>query len=637
MRFTLQPPLLSLLTCRRVLITALIYSLAIIPTKLLLMLLPGAEVRFGACIPVVMGMLWGPAGAVGSALGNFLGDFYAGDSLYVCFWGAIANFFLSYLPYKLWYGLKADAKTCFFIHDTRSFLKFLGIIFVTSFIFASMLTAIVRAMGNTSSIKSFFIFFSNNFDFPLLLGIPLLFLLRGSRLTFVLPPVQKKSARPYLLVLLAAAVGCLIFLAAAVAGSPGQQFDDTLFLAVITLLLIYVSRLPANYDPQPFNNDPRFFYSIGAKATTGFLQLAILSVLFIGFSIFITNPALLQTSQQLDLWQTIFTALLLSINIIFIAVLFILWQTEKKIVRPLIRLSQNARKFAGCQYLTAPAPVPKKNDAAQTVDEIDDLNDSFTKMTADLRRYVSDLSTAIAERETLAAQLNIAAEIQQNMLADTAKINQQLKQYQLFAGMFPAKEVGGDLYDCFFLDDEHLVILIADVAGKGIPAALFMMVTKALLKNNASASPGKILEQTNNTLCENNDSMMFVTVWLGIVHLPSGRLTYANAGHNYPLLQISDQRPEQLCQRSGPALGVCCNLSFPDHTAELPYNSRLLLYTDGINEAENRRHEFFGTDRLARRFERTHIPEDILFAVLEFSEGAEQSDDITVLWLERQS
>lgn len=636
MHFSTQPHFLSLKTFYRILITAFIYSLAIIPTKLLLMLLPGAEVRFAACIPVVMGMLWGPAGAVGSALGNFLGDFYSGDSLYVCFWGAVANFFLAYLPYKLWYAFKADSKTYLFIHDTRSFLKFLGIIFITSFLFASMLTAIIRAMGSASAIESFFIFFSNNFDFPLLLGIPILSLLRNSNLTFVRPPVQKKSSQTHLLSLLTAVICCIVFLLSSIGNTSSQLKTATAFLFITTFLLIYVCHIPANYDPQPFNDRTRFFYSISAKATTGFLQLAIFSVLFIGFSIFITNPALLKTSQQLDLWQAIFTTLLLSINIIFIAVLFILWQTEKKVVRPLIKLSQSARKFASCQYLTAPVVLPKTDIEKKSIDELDDLNDSFNKMTTDIKRYVADLSSAIAERENLSAQLNIAAEIQQNMLADTVKINQKLKQYQLFAAMFPAKEIGGDLYDCFFLDDDHLVILIADVAGKGIPAALFMMVTKALLKNNASASPGKILEQTNNTLCENNDSMMFVTVWLGIVQLSSGRIIYANAGHNYPLLQINDQNPKQLNQRSGPALGVRCNISFQDYTAELPYNSRLLLYTDGINEAENKRHEFFGTDKLAQRFKRTHIPEDILFAVLEFSEGAEQSDDITFLWLERK-
>lgn len=637
MRFMIQPPLLSFITCRRIMITAFIYSIAIIPTKLLLMLLPGAEVRFAACIPVVMGILWGPAGAIGSAVGNFLGDFYAGDDLYICFWGAVANFFLAYLPYKLWYSFRVDATTHLFIHDTRSFIKFLGIIFITALLFSTMLTAILNATGTASASESFFIFFSNNFDFPLLLGIPLLLLLRRSnRLTFALPPAESGSSKVHYFALLTALLLCLIFLLSIINRSALQALAANLYLFIMTLLLAYVCHMPVNYKLHYFNDQTRLFYSISAKATTVFLQLAILSVLFIGFSIFITNPALIHISQRLELWRAIFSTLLFSINIIFIAVLSILWQTEKTIVQPLIDLSKTAREFSSCQYLTAPAAVDLPRVNKETSDEIDDLTDSFYKMQTDIKRYVTDLGTAISERESLAAQLNIAAEIQQNMLADTGKINQQLKHYELFAGMFPAKEVGGDLYDCFFLDNNNLVIIIADVAGKGIPAALFMMVTKALLKNNASDSPGQILAKTNATLCENNDRMMFVTVWLGIVHLPSGKLTYANAGHNYPFLQTANQYPLQLNQRSGPALGVKNDLVFTDYTTFMPPNSRLLLYTDGISEAENNQHEFFGSTRLAKRFQRTHIPEDILFSVLEFSEGAEQSDDITVLWLERK-
>lgn len=637
MRFVVQPPLFSMFTYSRILITAFVYALAILPTKMLLMLLPGAEVRFAACIPVLAGILWGPAGAIGSALGNFIGDFYSGDTLSICFWGAAANFFLAYLPYKLWYSFKTNATTHLFIHDTRSFLKFLGIIFITAFIFATMLTAIVETYGKASTTESFFIFFSNNFDFPLLLGIPVLLLLRRSNLKFVIPPAKQRSSRNYYIALLSTFILSAIYLLPVFMSSPAQTVAARNYLIATFFLLSYFCFIPAKYNAKYFDEHPRIFYSISAKATTGFLQMAILSVLFISFSAFILNPELLKISQSLDLWQKIFSTLLFSINIIFIAVLFILWQTEKNVVGPLINLSKSARKFANYQYLTEPPSPLTTPSIKKAADEIDDLTDSFNKMTNDIKCYVTDLSKAIKERENMSAQLKIAADIQQNILADTSKMNDKLnKQYDLLAGMYPAKEIGGDLYDCFFLDKEHLVILIADVSGKGIPAALFMMVTKALLKNNVSNSPGRILSKTNDTLCEGNDSLMFVTVWLGIVHLPSGKLTYANAGHNYPLLQVSEQEPHWLKHRSGPALGIKCGLTFTDCEIDLPHNSKLLLYTDGINEAENNSHEFFGMDRLVNRFQRTHRPEDILFAILEFSEGAEQNDDITFLWLERK-
>ncbi len=632
MRISVQPQLFSTATIVRVLFTALIYAIAIIPTKLLLMLMPGAEVRFAACIPVVAGMMWGPAGAIGSALGNFAADFYTGSSLYICFWGAAANFFLAYLPYKLWYSLSKNTKPLLFVHDTRSFFKFLIIIFVTALLFSSLLTAIILPSARVNIAESFFIFFSNNFDFPLLFGLPLLLWLHSTNTVFFVPKPCHKNQRPYYISLLVAIALCAAFIAFITNSTELPAHFSVIYLTVMLILLAYASRMPAYPEIQPLS-DTDTFCSLSARATSCFLLLSIFSVLFVGFAVFIANPDLIKISKSLELWRTIFSTLLISINIIFIAMLFILWQTEKQVVLPLSKLSCMAHEFAGSgKLIHSEIPV---NFTGKT-DEIGMLYNSFYQMTSDINHYIADLSTAIAEKETITAQLDIAAKIQQGMLADTRSINRNLKGYEISAGMFPAREVGGDLYDCFYIDDEHLAILIADVSGKGIPAALFMTVTKALLKNNASLNPGKILEKTNNYLCENNEMMMFVTVWLGIVHLPSGSIIYANAGHNYPLVQSGISPSTRLKERSGPPLGAKYGISYKEYNLILPQESRLLLYTDGITEAENSHHEFYGAERLFHRFERAHIPDDILFSVLEFSEGTPQTDDITVLWLERK-
>lgn len=623
----------------KILLTALLYGLSILPGKMLLMLAPGAEVRFAACIPVVAGFLWGPAGAIGSALGNALGDFYSGDSLFICFWGAVGNFLLAYLPYRLWYGVRAK-DAALFIHDAKSCLKFFAIIFFTALNFAALLTAIVISSGLADTRQSFFIFFSSNFNFPLLFGLPILLWLRRKNFSFAVPEMQIKTqtadSKPKQQIVFAVATAAsVIFLL-----SNMQNISQTaalIFLAGNSLLLAAVCTLPPNYDAGLINEKRKNYSAIGARATSLLLLLAVVIICFTMALAYIIQRRAFPDMASPQLWQTLFTALLVSSNIIFLAVLFLLHKIEKQLVLPLRRLTQTAATLVASGYLQEKASsCDTEAEVGAEQNEISDLRASFAQMTCDIRSYIKNMSAAIAEKESIAAQLNVAAQIQQSSLPDTQEINQRLKGYSLTAGMFPAKEVGGDMYDCFMLPSGRLAIFIADVSGKGVPAALFMMAAKTLLQSYAQlGDPAKILSAVNDSLAENNSNMMFVTAWLGIIEPASGRMEYANAGHNYPLLQESGQPELWLRQRSGPALGVMPGLSYKNYAITLPPDSKLLLYTDGITEAENPRQEFYGAERLARRFQRAHISEDILFSVLEFTEGHPQSDDITFLWLSR--
>lgn len=635
MRFSAQPPLLSTTSFRRVITTALIYFAATLPTKLLLIIIPdGTEVRFSACVPVVLGIIWGPAGAIGSALGNFLGDLVLGYPIYIYIWGAISNFFIAYIPYKLWYSFTVNNKTPLFIHDTHSFLKFLVIILFNSLIVSTMLTALLESVGIAIPAQSFFIFFSNNFDFPLLLGIPILLFLRKTNINFVLPPVKPFSTKRYLTVLILLIVNSSYFLFTGYF-SNNMRFQLANYSLIInTCLLAYLCTIPGRYNPKYFTDNSSVFYSISSRVTANFLQLAILAILFISFSIIMINPSLIYLPEKEEQWHTIFSTMLFCINIIFLAVFFILRNTEQTMVQRLVKLTKSAHEFSQHDYLEVPKPLLMPSINTNAKDELDDLTESFQKMTKDIRHYVIDLSCAVAEKENLATQLQIAAEIQQSRLPNAEEFNNKLKNYYLFAQMTPAREIGGDLYDCFYLDDNHFVILIADVSGKGIPAALFMMTTKTLLKSNAALSPGKILTKTNNTLCEGNDNMMFVTAWLGIVELDSGKIIYANAGHNPPLLQQANSSPEWLKSRSGPALGIMPNINFKDYTTNIHLGGKLLLYTDGITEATNSLGEFFGNERLFQQFQDVDNPKDLLSALTDFGENTEQDDDITLLWLE---
>lgn len=619
----------------KILLTALLYGLSIIPGKMLLMLVPGAEVRFAACIPVVMGFLWGPAGAVGSALGNFAGDFYSGDPLFVCIWGAVCNFFLAFLPYKLWYGVRAQ-NAPLFIYDTQSCIKFFAVIFLTALNFAALLTGITISAGMLENSRSFFIFFSSNFNFPLLFGLPLLLWLRR-KTSLTLPCVPQKQAKQHfqLRALVLATVISICFLLYASSGATAEIALG--FLITNAILLAYVCTLPAAYDAELLKLQQKNYHSISAKATSLLLLLAVAVICFTILLAYFIQRRALPDEASLSLWQSLFTTLLISSNIIFIAIFLLLHRLEQYLVLPLRRLTHAATTLVSSGYLEQQQCPQNVQLYAKNQDEISDLWRSFNQMSCDIRSYIDNMAAAIAEKENIAAQLSVASQIQQSILPNMAPINEQLKNYTVTAGMFPAKEVGGDMYDCFFLPDGRLAILIADVSGKGMPAALFMMAAKTLLKSNGSlGDPAKILSAVNNNLAENNTNMMFVTVWLGIVDLASGKMIYANAGHNYPLLQEENRPGVWLRQRSGPALGIIAGRIYKNYELTLPINSKLLLYTDGITEAENPRQEFYGEQRLERRFQRAHIPEDILFSVLEFAEDCPQSDDITFLWLSRE-
>lgn len=624
---------------QKIFLAAVIYSLATIPGKLLLMLLPGAEVRFSACLPVVFGMLWGLPGAIGSAMGNIVSDLYSGEALSTIFWGCLSNFILSCLPYKLWYGWRSK-KAALFIYNAKSCLRFFIIIFITVFNFSALLTSITLLNFNSAPLESFRIFFSSNYDFTLLFGVPILLYFRKKNYHFSLPqphkgPVGKPASRLPLLTLLLSSFLSTAFLAAVYYDLAGSA-HSLLFLAVTTSLLLYSCRLTPDYDAANQLSSPRNYYSIGAKATMIILLLAIATIIFIIALLIYSNNTLTLGLKQIELWQRIFSTLLFSMHFVFIAVLFILYKLEKNVVIPVTMLSKIAGSFVENNYLGSVNNIPDIPKGAPK-NEIDELLVSFRKMTADIQNYIANWQTATKENEAIAAQLAVGAQIQQSILPDPTAINQKIPGYKIKAGMYPAKEVGGDLYDCFLSAPGKLSILIADVSGKGIPAALFMMVTKTLLKSKSSLQdPAIILAEVNNALAEHNDNLMFVTVWLGIVELSTGRLVYANAGHNYPLLQQKAEQAVRLKEKSGPALGIVPNTVYKNYEQTLSPGSKLLLYTDGIPEAENPQREFLGVERLENSFYRANTPEDILLSVREFVENTPPTDDITFLWLQRK-
>ena len=257
-----------------------------------------------------------------------------------------------------------------------------------------------------------------------------------------------------------------------------------------------------------------------------------------------------------------------------------------------------------------------------------------------LERQAADSSA----RQRIETDLNVATQIQADMLPGIFPAFPERQEFDLYAGMIPAREVGGDFYDFFLVDNDHLALVIADVSGKGVPAALFMVIAKTLLKKAAQTglSPKVVLEKVNTQLCENNQAEMFVTAWLGIYEVSTGKLTAANAGHEYPALRRGDGPFALVRDRHGFVLAGMEGSRYREYTLTLEPGDVLFLYTDGVTEATDRDNTLYGTDRMLEALNRSpgagprQLLETVKESIDRFVGEAPQFDDITMLAFQRK-
>ena len=254
-----------------------------------------------------------------------------------------------------------------------------------------------------------------------------------------------------------------------------------------------------------------------------------------------------------------------------------------------------------------------------------------------LERQIKDS----ADKQQIASELSVATHIQTSMLPRIFPAFPAQKEFDIYAMTNPAKEVGGDFYDFFLVDDDHLAVVVADVSGKGIPAALFMVIAKTLIKDHAQrgTSPDVVFTEVNRLLCEANDEGMFVTAWLGVLELSTGHLSYVNAGHNPPLLRRAGGGYDYLRTRSGFVLAGVEETRYRSCSLELAPGDALFLYTDGVTEATDAEKQLYGEERLAAALNshKDYAPKELLSAVRDDVEAfvgqAPQFDDITMLSL----
>ena len=352
--------------------------------------------------------------------------------------------------------------------------------------------------------------------------------------------------------------------------------------------------------------------------------------------------------QFTDSMGAFFSEKLREMAVLFLVVLGGLCLGSRKaadwFVHPILALTDGVREIAK-------GNLDKKLDI-KTGDEIEILADSVNHMTKELKEYMSNLSRVTADKERIATELNLARGIQEGMLPNIFPKFSGNPHYDLFATMNAAKEVGGDFYDFYVLDEEHLLVTIGDVSGKGVPAALFMVISKTMLKNDATSAAlsgtasmnwAEIVARANRQLCENNEEMMFVTVFFGVLNIRTGVFTYVNAGHNAPLIgrvrgdhtdweYIRDEKKSQL-------MGIMENAEYEEKHLTLAPGDMLFFYTDGVTEAMDGEGRLYSEERLQETLRREGTPtvamKELLTEIQKdidaHAKGADQSDDITMV------
>ena len=334
-----------------------------------------------------------------------------------------------------------------------------------------------------------------------------------------------------------------------------------------------------------------------------------------------------------------------TIGLVLVILLFGFFLTrhlKKTVVEPINAITEASRRYTADKKAGVQNTAHFTHLEVHTGDEIENLALTVKDMERDLQDHEQNLTRIAAEKQRISTELALANKIQTDMLPNIFFAFFDRDEFNIYASMTPAKEVGGDFYDFFFIDHDRLAMVIADVSGKGIPAAMFMVMAKGIIETQCMSgkTPAEILADVNKMICAKNHEKMFVTVWLGILDLRSGELTAANAGHEYPVIKEPDSDFEVMHDKHGFVIGGFKRMKYEDYIIKMKPGSKLFVYTDGVTEATDADDRLFGVERtvLSLNKAKNASPQTLLETVdadvREFAGDAEQFDDLTMMCVE---
>lgn len=565
------------------LLSALLFLGFTMPFRLRLEAAQITEMRPSAALTPVLGLLFGLPASLGCAVGNIIADLISGYEVSYALLSGAQQLLYGMLAYILWRRLNREHDGSEFCLDSISRLLKLLLVMASVAVVSVFCTAIINHVYNVANIITInsLYTFMNIFDSGLIFGCPLM------------------------------------------------------------ILGHFLQRKMNNMREE--KHDKIVVFSLNERMILNSLITGLGICLLIGAAVYLADKLSIESSS-VGLWGQIYLFQTLALNFYFALSMGFMWFTEKKISRPVENLARVAHSYYGEH--SGEEDRQKLLDACREYSgdntEVGDLARSYISMVEDIGGYVTNLQKVTAEKERINAELSLASSIQAHMLPCIFPAFPDRDEFDVYASMTPAKEVGGDFYDFFMVDDSHMAVVMADVSGKGVPAALFMVIAKTLIKNYAQSGikPEEVFTTVNRLLCDGNKAGLFVTAWLGVLELTTGKLTYVNAGHNPPLIKQNDGEFTYLKSRVSFVLAGMETIKYRQNEITIAPGDRLFLYTDGVTEATNSSIELYGEERLSA-FMNSHSGEnaeeilhDLKADIYAFQGEAPQFDDITMLMLD---
>ena len=582
------------------------------------------------------GLFFGPFGAIGSTTGNLICDLIRGYNPQMSIISAIITYATSYLAFKLWYGIfeKRDELTPPKLNNTYNILLFLGIIIICGFLY-SLLTANLSYLYYPELIPIYPILidrlFLNFVNFSFILGILGMWILNRIGL-FYTPAISKKPVNKIFKILATIIITLVILSLLINVYITSNAYIITAELILITLLTFIYFRKPINTEIllKPKSTIPEKIMNIFLITTLIILIISILISTDVGFT------ETFEKIFDLKKIEVILSMMLLTdvlMLLYFIPALAIIKYIEIKLIEPILSFSQIENFIHKNKKIESAGLVNIYSDYINEKTEIGTLARSYTNLIQFNNNYIENIEKIEGEKKRIEAELDIATKIQAANLPTSAI---ETDKYIVNGYSKPAKEVGGDFFDYYQLDDENLAIVIGDASGKGIPAAILAMITQVIIRQllKEELDPSKILYSLNNLLCEKNPESMFLTLWLGIYNTTTKKLIFSNAGHNPPIIKEND-KIKYLEIDTGIVLGIMKDYEYINE--EITIIDEIITYTDGITDANNPNDKMFGEENLLK-FIKNHKNEDeliksLLNEIKSFTQDTQQFDDMTLLYL----
>ena len=588
----------------------------------------------------ISGLLFGPYGAIGSVLGNTLCDLIRGYNPGLTATSEIVSLGVSLLAYKLWYEPiksrpQANPPR---LNNTSNILLFFGIVITCSLLFALINKKLFYLMHPETisfnmqiGIRYFVNFINSGFLFGII-GI-----LISRRIDFVHVPKKSKkklNKKLYQAIRIVLAISTLTILI--------TDYYLDISETIIVIEVIVLTSLIFLYTTKPItsNISKITFISIPEKIMNIFL-LAILFIVILGMLISLDQTFIKAIDEMIlpiDFYE-IKLSIMIFIDILliifFIPSIAVLKYVAHEVIYPITSFSKIEKFIKKGYKIESKGLKDVYSNYLNKEDEIGMLARSYTDLINFTNEYIENIHEIESEKERIKAELDIAEKIQKSNLPTNSIENED---YTVYGFSKPAKEVGGDFYDHYPIDEDNVALIIGDASGKGVPAALLSTISQTIIRQllKSETDPSKVLYMLNNQLCENNTECMFVTLWLGIYNNKTKNITFSNAGHNSPLI-IENGQFRALKVDSGIVLGIMNDYEFI--TEKINISKGIIVYTDGITDAKNSNDEFYGENRVIDFLNNHTFENKVITKLLQdidkFTGTEKQFDDMTLLLLDR--